>query len=118
MDPALLTRCGGPRHISTEGAGSRVAPWWVLPSGAEDSHGHCALQRATLGKTLVLPEPSAPPEGWTRASPYTWVLGDCSDVPGGQPAPGVAGNDGGEDLSCLQLPALGSLGELGQAFAV
>lgn len=85
----------------------------MLTSGAGDSHRHWALQRVTLDKTLVLPEPSVPAEGRTRASLYTWVLGDCGDMPGANP-PGVAGND---HLSCLQLPALGSLGELKQAFA-
>lgn len=52
-----------------------------------------------------------------RASLYAWLLGDRGDMPRGQPTPGIAGNHGGEDLSCLQLPALGSPGELRQAFA-
>lgn len=53
-----------------------------LASGVGDSCGHRALQRATLGKTRVLPEPSARPERQTRASLCAGVLGGCGDIPG------------------------------------
>lgn len=58
------------------------------------------------GKPWVLLEPIAPPEGQAGASLYTWVLGDHSDMPEDQPAPGIAGNHSDEHLSCLRFPTL------------
>lgn len=58
-----------------------------LASGVGDSCGHRALQRATLGRTRVLPEPSAPPERQTRASLCAGGAGGCGDMPGDQLTP-------------------------------
>lgn len=90
MDPTLLTPC----HIPTKGVGDR----------------------ATLGKTRVCWSPVAPAEEQMSIA----VLRGAGGVrcrAWGPAHPWQRWKPQGKHSSCLQLPALGSPGGLGQAFA-